>query len=120
MDIPIGIQVSVFLKEFKSIATEGRGLYVIDRKKNLLALIGLKLTQKNRKNEILSLSNENYCKGPKPDKDQKGDIWEFGKIINGEEVYIKLKIATIGNERIAKCISFHKAEYPLIFPLQKS
>ena len=47
-----------------------------------------------------------------------GDIWEFGKVINGVEVYIKLKIADAACERIAKCISFHKAKFPLDFPLR--
>ena len=119
MDIPVEIQVAVFLKEFKSIVTEGRGLDVINRETNRDALIELNITKQIRKKEILSLSKEDYCSGPKPDKDMLGDIWEFGKIINGEEVYIKLKIAEPGNERIAKCISFHKAKFQLIFPLKK-
>ena len=57
-----------------------------------------------------------YCKGPQPDKDRPGDIWVFGKEIAGSEVYIKLKIAQAGTHKIAKCISFHAAEYPLGCP----
>jgi hypothetical protein len=56
-------------------------------------------------------------KGPEPDKDKPGDIWIFGKEIEGKEVYIKLKIAIVGEVRIAKCISFHIANFPLSFPL---
>ena len=119
MDISIEIQVAVFLKDFKSIVTEGRGLDAINRETNRDALIELNLTKRIRKKEILSLSKEDYCSGPKPDKDMPGNIWEFGKIINGEEIYIKLKIAEAGHVRIAKCISFHKAKFPLIFPLKK-
>ena len=73
---------------------------------------------KNRKDEILSLSTTDYCSGPKPDKDMPGEIWEFGKRIGGKGVYIKLKIAQVGNNKIAKCISFHKAEFPLCYPLK--
>lgn len=118
MDIPVEIQVAVFLKNFKSIVTEGRGLDVINRKTNRNALIELNLTKRIRKKEILSLSKEDYCSGPKPDKDMPGDIWGFGKIVNGEEIYIKLKIAETGHGRIAKCISFHKAKFSLVFPLK--
>ena len=118
MDVPVEIQVAVFLKEFKSIVTRGRGLLVIPRKTNRDTLIELSINKRIRIIEILSLSKENYCNGPKPDKDMPGDIWEFGKVINGVEVYIKLKIADAACERIAKCISFHKAKFPLDFPLR--
>jgi len=118
LDVPVEVQVAVFLKEFKFIVTGGRGLDVIPRKKNIEALLELGITKRIRKSEILSLSKEDYYSGPKPDKDLPGDVWEFGKTINAEDVYIKLKIADTGTERIAKCISFHKAKFPLVFPLK--
>jgi hypothetical protein len=105
-----------FLKEFKQIATKGRGIDLVGRRKNLESLAGLGLTRRNCKNEILSLSVADYCAGPKPDTDKTGEIWEFGKTIDTREIYIKLKIARVGSERIAKCISFHLAEFPLRFP----
>jgi hypothetical protein len=37
-------------------------------------------------------------------------------VIGNKEVYIKLKIAQVGKEKIAKCLSFHVAEYSLCFP----
>jgi hypothetical protein len=109
--------IAKFLKKFKKIATEGRGIDFISRRKNLDSLAKLGLTKKNCKEEILSLSVAEYSHGPKPDKDRKGEIWEFGKLIANKEVYIKLKIAQVGKEKIAKCLSFHVAEYPLCFPL---
>lgn len=112
------MQVAIFLKEFKKVATEGGGLYIINRGKNRDALIGLGLTINNRKEAILSLSVTDYCAGPKKDKDRDGTIWEFGQNINGNEIYIKLKIAEVGRVKIAKCISFHKAEYKLSYPLK--
>jgi hypothetical protein len=105
-----------FLKEFKKIATEGRGIDFISRRKNLDSLAKLGLTKKNCKEEILGLSVAEYCGGPEPNKDRPGEIWEFGKVIANKEVYIKLKIAQVGKEKIAKCLSFHVAEYPLRFP----
>jgi len=117
LEIPLKIQVALFLKEFKQIVTQGRGLDIINRRENLESLSGLGLTKKNCKNEILNLSVSNYCSGPEPDKDLPGKVWVFGKIIDGKEIYIKLKIAHVNSMRIAKCISFHIANYPLEFPL---
>ena len=111
--------VAMFLKEFKKIATEGRGIDFIPRDKNRDALLKLGLTKKNAKQEILSLSVNDYCSGPEPDKDRGGEIWEFGKTLEGKEVYIKLKIAQAGKEQIAKCISFHPPNFPLIFPFKR-
>jgi len=111
--------VANFLKDFKKIATEGRGIDFVPRSKNLDSLLMLGLTRKNAKEEILSLSVTDYCGGPEPDKDRPGEIWEFGKLIESKEVYIKLKIAQVGNEKIAKCLSFHIAEFALCFPLRE-
>lgn len=68
--------------------------------------------------KLMTLSVADYCEGPKPDKDRPGDVWVFGKQIGGKEVYIKLKIAQVRQEKIAKCLSFHAAKYPLGFPFR--
>jgi len=118
LEIPIKIQVSFFLKEFKKIVTQERGLDIVDRKKNLESLLQLGLTKKNCEHEILNLSVSDYCAGPKPDKDRSGKIWEFSKTIGGHEIYIKLKIAQINSVKIAKCISFHVAQHPIAKPFR--
>jgi len=105
-----------FLREFKQIATSGRGVDIIDRGKNIQALARLGLTKRNCREEILTLSVQDYCDGPKPDKDRPGEIWEFGKLMEEREVYIKLKIARVKGVKLAKCISFHEAEWSLCFP----
>lgn len=107
-----------FLKKFKKIASEGRGIDLVSRRKNLDSLVSLGLTKRNCKDEILRLSVSDYCDGPKPDRDKPGEVWEFGKTIGSRAVYIKLKIAQAGTERIAKCLSFHVADYPLRFPFR--
>lgn len=107
-----------FLKEFKKIATDGRGIDIVSRRKNIESLTDLGFTFRNCKNEILSLSVFDYCGGPKPDKDRPGEIWEFGKMVGAKEIYIKLKIAQVGEERLAKCLSFHVAEFQLHFPFR--
>ena len=109
-------KIRKFLKEFKEIASKGRGIDVIPRRENIDNLAQLGLTKKNRNEEIMTLSLVDYCKGPEPDKDKSGEIWVFGKQIGNKEVYIKLKIAQVGDEKIAKCLSFHAANYPLCYP----
>ncbi len=100
MEIPIEVQISIFLQNFKKIVTQGRGLDVVDRKENLKSLSQLGLTKKNCKFEILNLSVSDYYAGPKPDKGRSGTVWEFGKTIGGHEVYIKLKIAETESEKM--------------------
>ena len=39
-----------------------------------------------------------------------------GKDVNGREVYIKIMIGGVGCQTI--CISFHIAEYPLVYPFK--
>lgn len=118
MEIPLEVQISIFLKEFKKIVTQERGLDIVDRKENLNSLLQLGLTKRNCEQEILNLSVSDFYAGPKPDQDRSGVIWEFGKKISGHDVYIKLKIAEAGSVRMAKCISFHIAEHPIINPLK--
>ena len=108
-----------FLKEFKEIASKGRGIDVIPRRENIDNLAELCLTRKNRNDEIMTLSVADYCKGPEPDKDKPGEIWVFGKQIDNKEVYIKLKIAQVREEKVAKCLSFHTADYSLCYPYKE-
>jgi len=56
-----------------------------------------------------------YCEGPLPDETQPGEVWVFGKHIEGTEVYIKLKLT---NTEAPKCLSFHPAERTLHYPFR--
>lgn len=40
-----------------------------------------------------------------------GDMWVFGKDVNGKELYIKIAMGQPGSNTI--CISFHIAEHPI-------
>ena len=111
-------QVNNFLKEFKAIITTGRGLDIIPRPETNATIIALGLTIKNVELEILSLSVVDYSSGPEPDRDRPGEVWIFGKEINGREIYIKLKIANGNGSKIAKCISFHETDFPLPYPFK--
>ncbi len=111
-------EIRDFLVEFKGIMSKGRGLDIVNRRENIDTLSKFGLTRGNLKEEIMTLSVEDYCQGPEPDRDKPGYIWVFGKQVGAEEIYIKLKIAQVGKEKIAKCISFHPADFPLCYPYQ--
>ncbi len=111
--------MSAFLKAFKLIVAQERGLDVIPRVENRDALIRLGLTERNRRQEILSLSVEDYCSGPEDDINRPGKVWVFGKKVAGKETYIKLKIAQVAGRKIAKCLSFHEAKHPMSYPFRE-
>lgn len=104
-----------FLLEFKRVGAEG-GVDIVPRRETRPTLTKLGLTKANVAELLLGLSVTDYCRGPEPDRDQPGNIWVFGREIEGEEVYIKLKVAQVGDQRVAKCLSFHIAEFPLRYP----
>lgn len=111
-------RIRSFLIEFKGIAAK-RGIVVIPRKENIDALAELGLTYADRKHEILSVSVADYCAGPEPDTDKPGQLWIFGKQVGDVTVYIKLKIVVEGELKIAKCLSFHIAKFPMCLPYKK-
>lgn len=108
--------VTSFLRELKQIIKLW-DIYFIDRDKNSsqnLADIGI--TANKRKDIIQELEVENYSQGPLEENQYGGtEMWVFGKVVKNDEVYIKLTInRNLGN---AICISFHKAEFPMSYPL---
>ena len=107
-------QVSVrqFLETLREILEAGGKFFVVPREKNTLSLLKLGLTFHNCRQELLSLTEFDYCSGPEVDPDAKGDVWIFGKEIDGRPVYIKVK-AKKGSPGVVTCISFHEAEYTL-------
>ncbi|MFC1475861.1 hypothetical protein ACFLQW_02525 [Candidatus Zixiibacteriota bacterium] len=105
---------------FKLIITKERGLDVVPRQINRDALVQLGLTEQNRKKVLLGLSVADFCDGPEPDTDRAGSVWIFGKNVGGKNIYIKLKVAQVGNSQIAKCLSFHEAQRPLRYPFRET
>ncbi len=72
-----------------------------------------------REEIILNLEVQDYSEGPLEETQQGGtEMWIFGKVIKGQQVYIKLTISKMTGGAV--CISFHKAEYPMDFPLKNS
>ena len=109
--------VRQFLRAFKVLLRE-KEFYVVGREENRQALIELGITHKVRANELKSLTVLHYVSGPSPDLTHAGLVWIFGKTIRRREVYIKLKIRETEFGDKAICLSFHKSQEPLRYPLR--
>lgn len=111
-------QVEIFLQTFKTHWPPQ--CWVVPRDKNAQALADLGLMPSQRRSLILDLSVLDYSAGPLPDVDVAGqDVWIFGSTIDGKELYIKLTLRKQQDRFFAKCLSFHLAEQPLVFPFRK-
>jgi len=111
-------QVRSFLKDFKELMGQGR-YYVLDHEKTKQTLIQLGLNYRQLDELIHSLELEDYSSGPTPDQYKPGIYWVFGKNLEEIEIYIKLKIVTYRNgDEQAICISFHRSERSLKYPLR--
>jgi len=109
-------QVKLFLFQFKEWAQKHFSLYPRDEGMDTMARLGITIPQ--AKQEILGLTYEDYYRGPIPDTGSKGgEYWEFGKIICGEEIFIKLK--TLAEYKVAICFSFHKPEETIEYPYKR-
>ena len=108
--------VKSFLQQLKQLIKVW-GIIFSDRPKNSIQhLADLSITAKMREEIILTLEIEDYSVGPVEETQRGGtEMWVFGKEIKGQQIYIKLTISKITDQAI--CISFHKAESPMDFPL---
>jgi len=107
--------VEAFLSDFKVKMNVFRVIYT-DREKNLQGLLDLEIRSIDRTEVLKSLIVKDYYKGPTKDNVNGPDYWEFGKIVNRKEAYIKI---TMGNEnRPVICISFHLAERAIVYPFK--
>ena len=104
--------VNKFLGTFKNVVNQ-RGLRVIPREKNLMTMQELGFAFIDVQNEIMRLDSTDYIDGPKSDLSVAGDVWEFGKTVEHEEIYIKLKLK---DNSQAVCISFHHAQKAISYP----
>ncbi len=99
-----------------------RGWVLVPRPENNECIVQLGFKYADIEETLLSLSVEDYCEGPCRDRGQPGELWVFGKEIEGKTIYIKLKLAsfgTVGSLRIVRLVSFHLAEYALEYPFQE-
>jgi hypothetical protein len=110
-------QVELFLKEMRE------KMQILDiafrpRTKNIDSLAEIDIVPIQRIEYLKKLTYRNYKSGPNKDTHDpnKPDYYEFGIEINGIEVYIKISIGLQGKR--VDCMSFHKADAPIIYPLK--
>ena len=110
--------VSGFLRDFNAKMRVFGILFRDERGKNKQALIDLEITPAKRKEILGELQPEDYVEGPIEDTlYHLSDLWVFGKVYDGKEIYIKISLGRESQSPI--CISFHRAEHPLQYALKK-
>lgn len=100
-----------FLKQYKKIlASDINEPEFVPRRFDITNLgLNIELAKK----ELLSLTYHHYDRGPTADHIGDGrEVWEFGKPVDGQMAYIKLKI--IDNH--CKVISFKPSSGPFTLP----
>lgn len=108
------LEVKNFLQEFKVKMGIWDILFLDDRGKNTQALADLELLPVERKKIIERLETDDYCQGPLMETQYGGsEMWVFGRTIKGKEIYIKITLGVKNTSVI--CISFHIAEYTMIY-----
>ncbi|MGH9829288.1 MAG: hypothetical protein ACREDR_39215 [Blastocatellia bacterium] len=107
--------IGTFLKAFKAKMLD-LGLEFVPRKQNLDGLAWLGITIEEAERIILALTDSEYCQGPENDRQgSPGQIYVFGATVEGETIYIKLKLS----DDSAKCLSFHPAAFTMRLPHKK-
>ena len=110
-------EVEAFLASFHEKVKIFGILFRDDREKNRNALFDLDISRFERSEIIKSIETEDYSEGPITDELYHGtEMWVFGKDVKGIEVYIKITMGGFNGRSI--CISFHKAEHPMNYPLK--
>lgn len=113
------VEIETFLKDFKY-KLDFWGVLFQNRmdRKNFDTLTALELHVPDVKRILKTLRATDYSEGPRKDIVYNGaDLWVFGKTIKKEEVYIKITMGQPGDKVI--CISFHFAEYAMLYPFKK-
>lgn len=111
------LQVQFFLDNFKVKLGIWGITFLSNRQKNTQTLADLEITISDVKVILADLSVQDYTEGPLPETFYGGsEMWVFGKEIKGAEIYIKITLGRPGNPTI--CISFHFAEYPMMYPFK--
>jgi hypothetical protein len=99
-------EVMCFLRRVITVSRHPRGFVLIPRKENLdiLAEYGFLRSFPREVVQRLSIRNYSYTDN---DVDRPGEVWVFGKKIEGVAFYIKIKLDQINGRDIVKCLSFH-------------
>ena len=109
-------KVNLILLKIKLLIGEGKCSFEEQREKNMKTLAALGLLPEDVFEILTGLTPQNYYRGPSTDynTNETDSIWEFGITLEGQEIYIKLKLTV----DFVKDISFHFAEKTMEFPFK--
>ena len=111
-------EIEQFLQGFKQKVEIFDIIFWDERGKNTDALAALDIIPNQRMEIIKTITVTDYSEGPITNLlNQLGDLWVFGKEVNGQEVYIKICYGLPNKQTI--CISFHIAEHPMKYLYKK-
>ncbi len=102
--------VDAFLNDMRAAIKAGRYAF-IPRRKNLQTLAAHGLLLADVLDELMHLTFANYISGPETDRDRPSSdpFWIFKSSIEGERIYIKVKIE-YQTDKGVKIVSFHMDE----------
>ncbi len=90
-------EIEAFLSQFK-VKMKVFSVIFLNREKNLSTLLELEITPASRRDVLDALGVEDYYRGPTPDIDRgREDYWEFGRPLDGREIYIKIRMGYPGH-----------------------
>ncbi|HFI0271935.1 TPA: hypothetical protein ACGO3Z_001918 [Streptococcus suis] len=108
------VEINQFLMEFKK-SLSMNGIEFVPRTYDGITSLGLDIEL--AKMELYDLTFHDYDRGATKDYNGDGtDIWEFGKNIDEELVYIKIKLDSLGK---CKVLSFKKSNGPWTLPYKE-
>jgi hypothetical protein len=120
--MPTRQQVAQFLNDFKAAMSLGFVRWLERSAEGKTHLTGLNINRNQAIEYLLALTPDNYCRGPDPDDfEPSREVWIFGCDVEGVAAYIKLTLQPDPRRRSVVwglIWGFHKAEYPLKFPLR--
>jgi hypothetical protein len=111
-------EIQKFLNDFHQKVEIFDIIILNDREKNAKTQAALGLSPNAQREVIKEIQVQDYSEGPITNiLNAWGDLWVFGKDVNGQEVYIKIAYGM--PNRHAICVSFHLAEFPMNYPYKK-
>lgn len=97
------------LSKMKKLITKGNKKFACRKDRDYLEeLLEIGISEKIAWQEVLTLSSYNYVFDYKPTYFKSENTLVFKKDINGNRVYIKLKIEEYNSREMTVCLSFHK------------
>lgn len=113
------VLVQAFLQQAQDLVRVGSKHRLFSRRpENIATLTQLGLLERHVFEIILDLKTVHYVGNVDATDDHPEGCWVFGVMVNGHEIYLKLKIRSTPRGEVTICVSFHPPIHPLQYPYQ--